>query len=287
MSTHTCPRCNAPIQTGQVQCANCGLGLDPASIATFAAQRGGFTPGGAVSAPPVVSPPAPVRKAGGRRWLIGLVGLLVLCGVISAVSRPAPTPNGSGTVATAAFAASPTVGEIVAAVPPTLAPSTAALPTVRAATATSLPVPTVPAAPTALPKVGDTVLVGSWQVQVEKVQTAKEITWSDYGNKDAAKGQFVLVYATVKNITNKSAAVNSFDYKLLDSTGAEYDTTSSIAAYSYPKLVKRISFNEQIPPRTTSALLGIFDVATDATDLVLQIENSTKIVLGTPGPLKR
>ena len=36
---YTCPRCGAPIYAGQAACANCGLALDPQSIAAWQAAQ--------------------------------------------------------------------------------------------------------------------------------------------------------------------------------------------------------------------------------------------------------
>ncbi len=38
MSAYICPRCHAPIVVGQLFCKQCGLGLDPKSIAAFQTQ---------------------------------------------------------------------------------------------------------------------------------------------------------------------------------------------------------------------------------------------------------
>ena len=121
MSTYTCPRCQAPIQAGQQHCANCGLALDPTSVAAYLAQAGpaptapppGYPAGGGAvppayppsgyTAPPnagtvdpiyrpdYTAPPnytaAPVIAASARpKWLVwglGCLGALILgCVVI-------------------------------------------------------------------------------------------------------------------------------------------------------------------------------------------------------------
>lgn len=137
--------------------------------------------------------------------------------------------------------------------------------------------------------VGDTVNVGSWTVRVEKTEAIKEFDWSGFGNMQTAKGLYLLVYIDAQNATSKPDSINSFDYKVTDSSGAHYDTCSEFGCYSYPNQVHRDNFNSDVPPRTHTPLLAIFDVAPDAKGLVLRIENSADIALGelpTPGPVK-
>jgi hypothetical protein len=129
-------------------------------------------------------------------------------------------------------------------------------------------------------KIGQSVNVGSWKVTVEKAQKTKSIDWSGLGSTEDAKGVFVKVYVTAQNVTNKTDSIKSFDYKLHDSSGAEYDACISFACIAYPNQEKRDNFSSSTPPRSSTKLLALFDVATDAQGLELVIEDSAHISLG-------
>ncbi len=167
----------------------------------------------------------------------------------------------------------------------TITTGTTPLATTAAVQAKPTDVPAVAAAPptnTAAPqmaRIGDGVDVGVWHVTVEKVARMKEFDWSGYKTMQTAKGEYELVYVTAQNTSGKTASINSFDYKLTDSTGAEYTSCAEFGCFAYPKTVKRDSFNTETPPRTQTKLLAIFDVAPDAKGLVLTIEGNTKILL--------
>lgn len=153
-------------------------------------------------------------------------------------------------------------------------------------TGTTIQPTAVPGQPTFTPsasgmaKIGDTVTVGSWEVTVEKIERSGNLDWSGRGATAVPKGVYALVFATVKNVSNKTDSVKSFDYKLLDSTGAEFDFCSEFACFSYPKQVERDNFGTDIPPRTEGKMLAIFDIAADSKGLVLAIERDTQIALG-------
>lgn len=130
--------------------------------------------------------------------------------------------------------------------------------------------------------IGSGVSVGYWRVTVEKVEKVSEVEWSGFGNKATPKGVFIQVYVNAENTADKTASINSFDYKLLDSKGAEYAAWTDIEYFMYTGEKKLDNFNTEIPPRTASKLLVVFDVATDATDLTLVIEDKARIKLGNP-----
>jgi hypothetical protein len=211
-------------------------------------------------------------------WQMAALGLIVVClvlGIIGSLAAP-KTNNTTNTTAGNVAANTPTSGSNQAAA--TQPTDTAAAAAPAAPTNTTEP-PTATAAPK-VAGIGDTVTVGSWKVTVDKVAKEAEVDWSGFKNMEVAKGVFAEVFATVENTTNKSASVNSFDWKLVDSQGAEYDTCSELGCYGYPTQLKLETFNKPIPPRTAVKMLGMFDVAKDAKGLMLVIERDTKINLG-------
>lgn len=129
-------------------------------------------------------------------------------------------------------------------------------------------------------KVGEVIAVGSWKVTVEKTEVAPEIDWTGFGNMEVAKGQYLKVYLSAENVTDKTDSPKSFDYKVRDSKGAEYTTCTELGCFAYPKQVQREGLNNDIPPRTASKILALFDIAKDATGLTLEIEGGkAKITL--------
>ncbi len=129
-------------------------------------------------------------------------------------------------------------------------------------------------------KMNQPISVGSWKITVEKTELVPEIIWSDFGNKQAATGQYLKVYMTTENITDKTDSPKSFDYKVRDSKGAEYATCGELACFAYPEREQRISLNKDTPPRTSSKVMVIFDVAKDASGLTLEVEGGkAKITL--------
>ena len=131
-------------------------------------------------------------------------------------------------------------------------------------------------------RIGEIATVGDWDVTVEKAESTQEIEWSGVGNKEVAKGKFILVYVNVKNTTNKTATVNSFDYKLHDLQGAIYEPWIESAYFSYSGQLNMSKFGEDIQPSSTTRLLAMFDVAEDADELILGIEAKKGIYLGSP-----
>jgi hypothetical protein len=133
---------------------------------------------------------------------------------------------------------------------------------------------------TATAKIGDAVNVGSWKVTVEKMETSAGFDWSGFKNIQTPKGIYALVYVTASNVTNRTDSVNSFDYALVDASGAQFSTCTEFGCIAYPKQVQRDYFGTQVPPRTATKLLAIFDVAPHAKGMVLTIEGTAKIAIG-------
>jgi Domain of unknown function (DUF4352) len=131
--------------------------------------------------------------------------------------------------------------------------------------------------------IGERAIVGNWDLVVEKVEkTTLGIGWSALGNKVTPEGTFILVYVNATNTSDKTDSINSFDYMLRDSIGAEFAACNLPACNTYPKQVSRQSFSTETPPGTITNLLAIFDVPIDTKDLALEIEHDIMISLGSP-----
>ncbi len=77
---YTCLRCGGPIQVGQAVCSQCGLLLDPTSLAAFQAQRFGpavATDGAGGTGP--AGAPRVRRRMNPVLWIVGSALVFVLC----------------------------------------------------------------------------------------------------------------------------------------------------------------------------------------------------------------
>lgn len=88
---HVCPRCGAPIQIGQKQCARCGLALDPHSLAAWQATQTRPAPAVYQPAPSVGARPGIRRRPLILIVLGGVVGLCAICGIFGALRANDPT----------------------------------------------------------------------------------------------------------------------------------------------------------------------------------------------------
>lgn len=125
-------------------------------------------------------------------------------------------------------------------------------------------------------KVNETISSGNWEYTVTKVERGdKEVAWSDFGNKTTAKGEFVLVYLTLKNIGKENFTINSFDFELRDANDVKYndDSTTSFSVSDYRNLGK---LGEQMPPGVAVDTILVYDVAPSATDLRLVLKQANE-----------
>lgn len=193
--------------------------------------------------------------------------LLIVCGVIASLSgqsgQRAAAPTTSDQVAKPAEQPTKPVDKPVAAPKPTEPPKP-----------TETPKP--------LPKVGETITAGNWEYTVEKLEKAKTLTWSQFGNKTDAKGTWLVVYMTLKNVGKENFSINTWDFELNDATGIKYNTTTDVAtAYGFNDLKKLAKLGEQFPPGVSTKTALLFDIAPDAKGLKLLVKQAqTSIDLG-------
>ena len=235
-SQYTCPRCNAPIQAGQRVCTQCGLALDPQSIAAYQQQSASQQPG-PVQVGPTYAVPTPPRKR--PAWLIPVivvaVGLCAICGIIGALTRGPAVTNVVQATSTGAVAAlaptstgvvahpTDTVAELPASTVAAEAPTDTAVPPV--ATATSVAATATPPAPTEVPaagagKVGQPQTAGGISLTVNKVSTTSSI--NDF-LKPKAGNFYLVVDVTIQNLDRDSAPYNPLYFKVKDADGFEYN----------------------------------------------------------------
>jgi hypothetical protein len=76
---YPCPRCGSPLQIGQEVCKQCGLPLDPTSLAAYAAPGATPAPPAGALGPPALPGPGVRRRTRLGPWLIGSAIALALC----------------------------------------------------------------------------------------------------------------------------------------------------------------------------------------------------------------
>ena len=227
---------------------------------------------------PYAVPPVPPKKNNCLMFALIGVAVLAMCVIIGLAITAIGGKAVVSTINTAGTSVAATAAAVLPAV--TSTPLTAVQSTSAIIPAQDSVTALAPTSAPSMPKRGDKVTVGSWDVTVQAMVTSTGFDWSGFKNMQEPKGIYVLVYEDATNTTPKSASINSFDYKLVDATGAEFASCTEIGCIAYPKQIGRDSFLTQVPPRLSTKLLAIFDVAPGSKGLVLVIEQNTKIALG-------
>jgi len=258
--------------TGQF-CTKCGAAL--AEGAGFCARCG--TPVEAGMAAPAPPPIPPKRKRSWRGFWVIAGGLVLLVAI--GASRSGSTNNGT---------AAPTVGGIgsgtnvpAAANAPTVAPTAAGVgsgtsipgavanaPTVAP---TPKPAPTQAATMAPPPGLNQIVSVKNWDLAVATVmRPGKELVWSQYGNKSAAAGTWLIVAVDMKNTGMQNYGVNTSDFTLYGPGGVKYAVSTDPGAYGYSEFKGGQSVGGQVPPGVSVRYYVVFDVAPDASGLLFR-----------------
>lgn len=124
-------------------------------------------------------------------------------------------------------------------------------------------------------KVGDKVTVGDMEYTVNKLSVTKTVGPTDYPT--TAKGTFLVVNLTVKNIGKKSVTVDSSFFKLLDN-GKEFSADSSGSMTANQDDTGNISnsfFLQELNPGVELSGNIAFDVSEDQANsqtTVLQVQ---------------
>lgn len=137
-------------------------------------------------------------------------------------------------------------------------------------------------APTATPppKVGDTITSGNWEYIVTKVEKAKSLE-SGFGPAQA-KGEFLVVYLTLKNIGKENFSINTFDFEAVDKDGVKYNETSDFTVSGWKTKNGLTGLGQQFIPGLTQNTALVFDINPAATGFKLNLKQArnTMIDLG-------
>ncbi|MGH2371564.1 MAG: DUF4352 domain-containing protein [Chloroflexota bacterium] len=140
-------------------------------------------------------------------------------------------------------------------------------------------VPEVPA-PTVAPSavVGVPYASGNWEYTVHDVKRMKTIGSGFL--KEEAKGEFVVVGLTLKNIGKENFGVHTWDFELRDANGVQYDPASVFAGDEWAKsngyTGGLLSLGSgQMPPGVPIKYGLVFDTAPGAQGLKLHLEQAS------------
>jgi hypothetical protein len=134
------------------------------------------------------------------------------------------------------------------------------------------PTPPVPPTPDTSPRIGRAYASGNWEYTITRVGRAKEIGSSS--SKEIAKGEFVIVGLTLKNIGKENFAINPWDFELYDANGVKYNPASVYAS----GWAKANGYDGLVGPDTAQMRPGVpqtgvlfFDVAPGSQGLSLRL----------------
>ena len=205
----------------------------------------------------------------GKKLGIGcgaIVGLLVLFGVIAAVSSG--NKDSGVTVASGAPGASAKPSASIAAASPSAKPTVA--PTTPPAKPTATPVP----------KIGDEITKGNWSYKVTKASRMGDHI--DTGNqfiKLDALGSWLAVYMTLANVGKQNFPINRTDFEIQDAAGVKSNPTTHIVEMDFWLTQQKLKkLGEQIPPGVSFDTAILFDVNPSASGLRLNLKQAQTLV---------
>lgn len=211
-----------------------------------------------------------------RRYLPFAAFLLFVIPALACGSSATPTSKGSGAAPTVAATARPSVAPSVAPVSSAAAVASVAPSTAPKPSASAAPASAAPAAAT-MHGLNELVSVKNWDMAVAGVERpGKELVWSEFGNKSLAAGTWIVIAFDMKNTGNTNFGVNTTDFELQAAGGITYKFTTDFGAISYGTFKKGQQIGGQVPPGVTVRYYLIFDVAPDATNLLLVFKQDTK-----------
>lgn len=132
---------------------------------------------------------------------------------------------------------------------------------------------TVPSSP---PVAGIPYAAGQWEYTVRPgVARHKTLGAASYA-QDTAKGEYVVVGVTVKNIGQRNVGIRGRDFALYDGKNVRYDPATSVYATAWAKAngydggVLNIA-SGQLPPGVPVTYAIVFDVTPGTTGLRLRL----------------
>lgn len=125
------------------------------------------------------------------------------------------------------------------------------------------------AATAALAKIGEPVTAGQFEITVVKVESGITNSGGLFGG-ETPQGQFVAVYVTVKNTSNKPQSFDTYQQTLLDDQGREFSNDSS-AEWDMDDSASR---SEKINPGNQRDFVIVFDIPNDVAPKSIELRDS-------------
>lgn len=131
-------------------------------------------------------------------------------------------------------------------------------------------------------KVGDTVRAGNWEYTVTKVERVPTLVWSGFGNKTDAKGVWLVLSLTLKNVGTRNFGIGHGDFEARDGSGVRYAACDTFACSSWlgQNGLSRISSTEQFPPGVEVKTALAFDINPTAAGLRLVLKQANDATIG-------
>lgn len=136
------------------------------------------------------------------------------------------------------------------------------------------------ATPTPLPRIGTTVASRNWEYTVTKVERTKTFKWTAFGNTTNAKGVWLIVCLTLKNIGSESLHIGPWDFGLIDATGKQYSPYVGFDYFWFLETMKSepIGAMELFPPGVAFNTILLFDINPEARGLKLELKQPSKVI---------
>jgi Domain of unknown function (DUF4352)/Protein of unknown function (DUF2510) len=190
----------------------------------------------------VIAPKKPWFKK--KRIMIPLLGLVAIIAMASA--------GGGGSTKTP-------VAQTDAAAPAAPVPAAKAAP--------AAPVPAAKAAP----GIGSKVLDGKFEFTVTKVEKVGPSFAGQFGTKEVAQGEFIIVRVNVKNVGNEAQMLDSSSQKLINSAGQKFDPSTAIMSI---KGADKFFLTNINPGNSVMGAPVLFDVAAGTKIASIELHDS-------------
>lgn len=134
-------------------------------------------------------------------------------------------------------------------------------------------------AATVLSQLGEEIVSGNWSYTVQEVQRTKELVWSDFGNKDTAVGEFLIVLLQLKNVGKENFGINAHDFQVFDESGTKYDAKAFPVGFNlWLQRNGRQALCSQCPPGVALDTGVLFDISPEAAGLRLRLVQAKRDV---------
>ncbi len=98
------------------------------------------------------------------------------------------------------------------------------------------------------------------------------------GDSREAKGSWLILYATIRNTSKQSIAINDTDFELSDDVGDTYRPSTGYYITTFLGEKKLASLNSQFAAGAATKAALVFDIDPDAQGLALKIKSTNDLI---------